>query len=251
MPKDINAIHRDFLKDYVRQEIDFSSTDQYRGVAAPPIQKPYSDDKEIVKLPAKDEWSGIGSADLAQAIEERVSHRHFKSDFLSIDELSFLLWATQGIKECFNDATALRTVPSAGCRHCFETYLAVINVENLEQGIYRYLPIEHSIIFEHAVDNIFEKLDSGTLGQSFVSTAAVTFIWAAIPYRMEWRYSLAAHRVILMDVGHVCQNLYLACSAIGSGTCAIAAYDQDKMNELIKADGEDEFTVYLAPVGKV
>jgi SagB-type dehydrogenase family enzyme len=68
---------------------------------------------------------------------------------------------------------------------------------------------------------------------------------------MEWRYLETAHRVILLDAGHVCQNLYLACENIGAGTCAIAAYEQEAMDELLQVDGEDEFTVYLAPVGKI
>jgi SagB-type dehydrogenase family enzyme len=68
---------------------------------------------------------------------------------------------------------------------------------------------------------------------------------------MEWRYGLAAHKVIALDAGHVCQNLYLACSAIGAGTCAIAAYHQDLMDQLLDIDGESEFTLYLAPVGKI
>jgi len=78
----------------------------------------------------------------------------------------------------------------------------------------------------------------------------VTFVWTALPYRAEWRYTTSAHRVILMDAGHVCQNLYLAVEAIGCGTCAVAAYHQDLMDELVKVDGKDEFTVYMAPVGK-
>lgn len=66
-----------------------------------------------------------------------------------------------------------------------------------------------------------------------------------------WRYLQAAHRVILLDAGHgVCQNLYLAYEAIQAGTCAIAAYDQTAMDELIQVDGEEQFTIYLAPVGK-
>ena len=89
------------------------------------------------------------------------------------------------------------------------------------------------------------------LGQSFVARGAVAFIWTTIPYRMEWRYSLAAHRVILIDAGHVCQNLYLACEAIQAGTCAVAAYDQELLDELLAVDGKDEFAVYLAPVGKI
>ncbi len=68
---------------------------------------------------------------------------------------------------------------------------------------------------------------------------------------MEWRYDITAHKVILLDAGHFCQNLYLGCKAIGAGTCAIAAYDQEKMDQLLKVDGEEEFAIYLAPVGKI
>jgi SagB-type dehydrogenase family enzyme len=100
------------------------------------------------------------------------------------------------------------------------------------------------------VDNLERKITRASLGQPYPGASAVTFIWTVIPYRMEWRYGLAAHKVIALDAGHVCQNLYLACEAIGAGTCAIAAYDQDGMDELLKIDGEEEFTIYLAPVGK-
>ena len=58
-------------------------------------------------------------------------------------------------------------------------------------------------------------------------------------------------KVIAQDSGHLCQNLYLACEAIGAGTCAIGAYDQDKIDPVLGVDGEDEFTIYVAPVGKV
>ena len=57
--------------------------------------------------------------------------------------------------------------------------------------------------------------------------------------------------MIALDAGHVCQNLYLACEAIGAGTCAIAAYDQEAMDRLVGIDGIDEFVIYLAPVGKI
>lgn len=78
----------------------------------------------------------------------------------------------------------------------------------------------------------------------------MVFVWATVPYRMEWRYRQAAHRVILIDAGHVCQNLYLACEAIGAGTCAVAAYDQEALDALLQLDGEEQFALYLAPVGK-
>jgi len=68
---------------------------------------------------------------------------------------------------------------------------------------------------------------------------------------MEWRYGLAAHKLIALDAGHVCQNLYLACEALGAGACAIAAYDQEAVDRLLGVDGREEFVVYLAPAGKL
>ncbi len=95
-----------------------------------------------------------------------------------------------------------------------------------------------------------KKLSRVVLGQKFVADSAVVFVWTTVVYRMEWRYLQAAHRVILLDAGHVCQNLYLACEAIQAGCCAIAVYDQEAMDELIQVDGKEQFTIYLAPVGK-
>jgi SagB-type dehydrogenase family enzyme len=84
-----------------------------------------------------------------------------------------------------------------------------------------------------------------------VEGSAVTFVWTAIPYRTAWRYSILSPKIIAQDSGHVCQNLYLACEAIGAGTCAIGAYDQAKMDAALNLDGEREFTIYVAPVGKI
>jgi SagB-type dehydrogenase family enzyme len=121
----------------------------------------------------------------------------------------------------------------------------------MKQGIYRYLPLEHELLFEFEEENLPEKISIAAMGQFFAGASSAVFIWAAVPYRMEWRYAEAAYKVIAIDAGHVCQNLYFACEAIGAGTCAIAAYNQELMDRLIRVDGEEEFTVYLAPVGKV
>lgn len=143
---------------------------------------------------------------------------------LTLDELSFLLWATQGVKDIRgNNYCTLRPVPSAGARHPFETYLAVNRVEGLTPGVYRYLALTHELLLLKEDDKLEEKLSELTLGQKFVGKSAVTFIWSAIPYRSEWRYSTVAHKPILLDAGHVCQNLYIACEVIGCGTCAVAA----------------------------
>ncbi len=244
--------HRGFLKDSLRKEYDFRQTDQAKGVPAPPVQKPCDPAKPRVPLPGPDRWrESITMPDLVGAIGGRESRRKYRPEPLSLDELSFLLWATQGVRDRPHPSVALRTVPSAGARHSFETYLLVRNVGLVGPGLYRYLPLEHGLVFVAEVENPEPRVSLACFGQRFVGEAAVVFVWATIPYRMEWRYGPLAHRVILMDVGHVCQNLYLACEAIGAGTCGVAAYDQEAMDALIGVDGEEEFTVYLAPVGKI
>ena len=243
--------YREFLKDTIRRKLDFSQTDQSRGVPPPPLETPFSVDAIRIKLVPPGQWRGIGQTDLLTAIKNRQSRRDFTGDPLSQEHLSFLLWATQGVRRRMNEATALRTVPSAGARHALETYLCVLNVEGLEAGIYRYLPLEHGLLTEAHDPHVRSRLVEATFGQSFAGQSAVAFIWTAVPYRMEWRYDLAAHKVIALDAGHVCQNLYLACEAIGAGTCAVAAYHQQWMDRLVRVDGEDEFVIYLAPVGKV
>jgi len=251
MDRSTLATHRDFLKDTLRLTIDFRQTDQNCGVEPPPLQKPPREGQSLIPLPGADSRQTFAGTDLLDAIAGRVSHRRYKAEPLALDELALLLWATQGVREVLHPGCALRTVPSAGCRHAFETYLVISNVTTLAPGLYRYLPMEHALVFEHQRDDLRTELSAAVLGQAFVASAPVTFVWTVIPYRMEWRYQLAAHRVIAMDVGHVCQNLYLACAAISAGACAIAAYHQQGMDLLLGVDGEEEFVLYLAPVGKV
>jgi SagB-type dehydrogenase family enzyme len=243
--------YRSFLKDTIRKRIDFSQTDQSRGIHPPPIEKPFPEDAVLIDLSRDDSWKGLHDASLLEAIKHRKSHRTFLNRSMTLYELSFLLWATQGVRHQIDRGHAYRTVPSAGCRHALETYLTVLNCEGLEMGVYRYLPLEHKLLFEFTEDHLKEKIMEAVFGQTYPGKAAVTFIWTAIPYRMEWRYGLAAHKVIAIDAGHVCQNLYLACEAINAGTCAIAAYDQEAMDRLLRIDGIEEFTIYLAPVGKI
>jgi len=252
MNNDLITRHRGFLKDTLRKEYDFSQTDQHKGVPAPPVQKPYDPTAHSISLLSPADFkSSIRDTDLLTAIIGRESRRHYLPAPLSLSELSFLLFSTQGVRPTPHPSVSLRTVPSAGARHSFETYLFISNVEGVGPGLYRYLPVEHELVFLGEVEDMEMRIALACFGQQFVSAGAVTFVWATIPYRMEWRYGPLAHRVILMDVGHVCQNLYLACEAISAGTCGVAAYDQQEVDELIGVDGEEEFAVYLAPVGKV
>ena len=222
-------------------------TDQMQKVATPEIQKPCPEDAQILDLLDPGELT-VGRQPLIEAIRGRQSRRRFSSAGLSLEELSFLLWATQGVTETLGHSTR-RTVPSAGSRHSFETYLFVSRTAELKPGLYRYLPLNHKLCCISLRQGLEHEVERGLYGQNYGS--ALTFVWTTIPYRMEWRYANVSHKLIALDAGHVCQNLYLACESIGCGTCAIGAYNQQELDALLGVDGTDEFAVYAAPVGKL
>jgi len=242
---------RFFLKDTVRKQINFSQTAQSRGQDGPPLQKPWPPDAFVIELPdGSNALQHLAGMPVGKAMAHRESVRQYQNVALTLEELSALLWATQGVKQVLSADTALRTVPSAGARHSFESYLVVNRVENLSAGLYRYLPFDGRLAQLKIDSRIGRKAAMACFGQGFIAASAVTFFWTTIPSRMEWRYDLAAHKVIAIDAGHVGQNLYLACEAIGAGCCAVAAYDQQACDELLGVDGEEEFVIYLAAVGK-
>ena len=96
-----------------------------------------------------------------------------------------------------------------------------------------------------------QRVLSGRMQEEMITDAAVTFIWSADIYRMSWRYGERGYRYIFLDAGHVCQNLYLAAQEVGCGVCAVAAFDDAALNRILMIDGERQFAVYLATLGKI
>jgi SagB-type dehydrogenase family enzyme len=243
--------NRDFLKSNRWDEWRQAETDQRKGLPQPPPQKPPPEDALLIDLVAPENMA-VGTMPLLSAIWRRRSHRRYTDESLTLEELSFLVWATQGVSDRRPDAhpLVLRTVPSGGARHPFETYLLVRHVQGVEPGLYRYLPATHQVCCLSRSAELTDRIHAGTYDQ-YVRSSAVVFVWTVLPYRTEWRYTFLAPKIIAQDSGHLCQNLYLACEAIGAGACAIGAYDQVRMDAALGVDGEEEFTVYVATVGKV
>lgn len=230
-------------------ELKNIKSDQQNSVTKPDIVKPY-DNTKLIDLPEPNS-NDIKINNIDEVIQIRRSRRQFTDSQMSLTELSYLLHSTQRVQKTFKENIAtLRPVPSAGARHPFETYLVILNVQDLDNGIYRYLPDVHKLIYLHTYDGLKEKVISSVMDQKWAGETNVVFYWSCIPYRAEWRYSIKSHKAMLLDAGHICQNLYLAAESMKYGTCAIAAYDQGLSDQLLKLDGEDEFTVYISPVGK-
>jgi SagB-type dehydrogenase family enzyme len=211
----------------------------------PEPYKNYEAPLAIISLP---EPELTGDPHLWQLLHSRRSRREFDAGrTLTIEKLSAVLWATQGVTTRYGDVL-FRTAPSAGGLYPIETYLLVRAVEGIEPGIYHFRPSTFDLEFLKRGD-LARDVAEAALGQRMVMAAQVTFIWTAIVERSRWKYRERAYRYIYLDAGHIGENLYLAAGALGLGVCTIGAFFDDKANNIIGVDGIEETVIYLAAAG--
>jgi SagB-type dehydrogenase family enzyme len=196
-------------------------------------------------VPLPTDFSDRGLA-LEEAIERRRSGREYSALPVSLLELSRLLHRASGITD---RATGFRAAPSAGALYPLETYVVANGVEDLPRGIYRYRPAGHSL--EAVREGDFSRQVSlAALGQEMVARAPVVLLLSAVFERCRVKYRERSYRYILMECGHVAQNVYLAATSMGLSACAVAAFLDDDLNGLLGLDGEEEAALYLVCVGR-
>lgn len=222
--------------------------DQFKGAPQPPLELPVEAGAALIDLPGPDAVA-LDAVDLRTLIENRETVRRYTGEPLSLAALGYLLWATQGVKRRDLQKT-LRTVPSAGARHAFETLLLVNRVEGLAPGLYRYVALRHKLLPLAEDASLADRVQAACGNQPHVATGAVTFFWVAVASRMTYRYGQRGYRYLHLDAGHVCQNLYLAAQPVGCGVCAIGSYADDALNDLLGVDGVAQFVIYGASVGR-
>jgi len=229
-------------------------SDQSKDIPNPPHSHAVTG--ELVELPS---FEGVAvKTSYPDLLDIRRSERLYTQAPMTQQQLAFMLWSMQGIQmyRAANRVAVLRTVPSGGARHPFELYVAVRNVTGLKPGLYRYAPLEHigekrvSIEFMKELDDHEAQITQMLAGQSFGAKAAVAMFLTCVPYRGEWRYVEASHRIMLVDVGHVGQNAMLSAAALGLGSCCFGAYNQQVCDTTLGVNGVDEYTVYAVSVGE-
>ncbi len=187
------------------------------------------------------------SLPFVDVLKRRRSVRSFSTKPLSMAELSFLLWASTGVQRR-EHGYEFRTAPSAGALYPIETYLVANNVEGLEQALYHY-NIEAHALEEVKAGDFAEKIAHGALEQEMTAKAPVVLIWTAVFERSKWKYGQRAYRYVYLDAGHIAQNLALAATSIGLGSCQIGAFFDDEINQILGVDGVAESVLYLSVVG--
>lgn len=203
-----------------------------------------------IKLP-QNYQDAMVQPDYLALVQNRRSRRAFAPKPLTLLQLSFLLYSTQGVQKIIGGGkpSTQRPVPSGGARHAFETYIAVRSVEGLVPGLYHYLPLVHKMELIKELENYDDALTAALNGQSWAAIAPVVLVWSCVPARSEWRYATDAAHLMCTDIGHVGQAAYLSAGALGLGGCGLSAYNQQACDALLGLDGEEEFVLYAQAVG--
>ena len=212
----------------------------------PPSFRTHPDARQAIDLPAPQTDGGAG---LWEVLNTRRSERDYLPQPITKQQLSQLLWATQGVTSRIADYL-LRTTPSAGALYPIETYVVVNSVEGLDPCLCHYdvNAGELCLLKEGACG---EQAAQAALDQTMAADAGVVFIWTAIIQRSRWKYRQRCYRYIYLDAGAIGENLHLAAAALGLGCCAIGALYDDEVNALVGADGIEETAVYMSTVGSI
>ncbi|MFP4479172.1 MAG: SagB/ThcOx family dehydrogenase [Candidatus Izemoplasmatales bacterium] len=192
-------------------------------------------------------FKNIKQKTLKECIGSRRSLRSYKDQPMTFEELSYLLWETSRVDHINNDIV-YKTIPTAGATNSGETYVFINNVEDIKPGIYLYQQDKHQLALVNQDKDIENKVNQALLRQ--LRGAQVVFYFTHVLPRVEYKYAYIGPKLACLEAGHACQNLSLTAEVIDAGACAIAAYNQEQTDALLKINGEDHFTLYCATVGK-
>jgi SagB-type dehydrogenase family enzyme len=196
---------------------------------------------EIVRLPPP---RFEGPVSIEQALLARRSMRTFSRDPLTVDELTQLLWAAQGITH----PQGYRTAPSAGALYPLELYAVAGRVVGLPDGLYRYRHRDHALEIKCDRD-LRVELSAAALHQRPVERAPVTFLLTAVYDRISAKYGRRGVRYADMEAGHAAQNLCLQAVALDLKAVVIGAFQDAAVKEVALLPADEE-PLCLVPVGR-
>ncbi|MGD8781381.1 MAG: SagB/ThcOx family dehydrogenase [Ignavibacteria bacterium] len=199
-----------------------------------------------------------GNISVEEAILNRRSTRYYSNESLSLNEISQLLWAAQGITKKVKNPPlwwtigewqgGYRTAPSAGALYPLEIYLVAGNVENLTPGVYKYLPKNHELILQAKGDKREAIFDVAS-NQKWIKEASAVIVITAIYERTSVKYGDRAERYVHIEVGHVGQNIFLQAGSLNLGTVMVGAFRDDVLKEKVGMN-KNENPLAIMPVGK-
>lgn len=227
---------------------------------------PFENGDEIASLPeplergislARIALPRVGSVNqvtLEDALCRRVTNRAFNpAAAMRLETLSRLLAFSAGFTavagpEAGGAFQFHRATPSAGASFPLEVYPILFRVQGAAAGAYRYEPADHSITLLRA-GWFHKQLAAWTLHQPYVGDTNVVFVVAGFPERVRPRYGERGYRYMLLEAGHIGQNLSLLAAAYGLGSLCIGGFVDMAVSRLIGLNEITEIPLYLVAAG--
>jgi SagB-type dehydrogenase family enzyme len=178
-----------------------------------------------------------GARSLEDVVRRRRSVREFRPDPLTPEEISQLLWATQGI----TGEQGYRAAPSAGALYPLELYVATAH------GLF------HHEVSSHALRRVIDAdprvaMRRASVDQSCVTSAPAVFVFTAVYARTCDEYGGRGRMYVHMDVGHAAQNLLLQADALDLAGVPLGAFEPPELKTVLGLPADEE-PVYLVPIG--
>ena len=198
------------------------------------VFKSEANDMEKIKLPEPKLKSSVS---LEETISKRRSVRNYSSEELTIEQISQLLWACQGI----TDPRGLRAAPSAGALYPLEIYL----VKN--DGVYHYLPDGH-MLEKKSGKNIKGDLTRVSWNQRFIETASIDIVICAVYERVASKYGERGVKYTDIEIGHAAENVHLQAVSLGLSSVPVGAFDDGAVSRILGLPNNEK-PICIIPVG--
>ena len=184
-----------------------------------------------------------GKSSLEEALQARRSVRKYKNERLGLEEISQILWASQGITERDH-----RTVPSAGALYPIEIFLVAKNIDQISSGVYNYKPTEHKLI-RLSEGDFSGEVAQAAANQMWIEDSAAVLLISADFEKTTQKYGERGKQYVWMEAGHSAQNVYLQAYSLGLGTVSIGAFTDEKIGKILNLPGNIQ-PLILMPIGK-
>jgi SagB-type dehydrogenase family enzyme len=189
---------------------------------------------------------------VTEAIRARESARAMEPCRVSLEQVATLLHCAYGITRD-NEGTMFprpfRTVPSGGALYPLEIYFHSAFVTELRAGLYHFDPLGHQLRRLREADET-RRLAEGLVQPNVASESAIVFFLTAVFERSTFKYGARGYRFVLLEAGHVAQNLNLVATALDLAVLDIGGYFDREVDALLGLDGIEHSTIYLVALGR-
>lgn len=200
--------------------------------------------------PLPTELSGL-AAPLGDAIARRASARQMRPGPVPWPALAAMLRAAYGVTHDERAAgfpRRFRSVPSGGALYPLDLFFHTVHVPELEPGLYHFNPLDETVRLLRRGDSS-RGISQGLVQPGLALDCSVMVFMVASFERSVFKYGDRGYRFVLIEAGHVAQNLNLAAAALGFGTLNIGGFFDRVVDGVVGADGLNHSTLYLTAIG--